>query len=99
MLPISLITRPLPKTTITSLVNPLIRYREEEKWVKIKIVVGLVVTAKVGDMEYNTMDGIIITTRKEAVGYVKYFMGKKSFRIKLKSGKKKYMSTFSLTLV
>ena len=39
---------------MVSPVNPLIKDRKQEKWVNMKIFMGLVETEKVGDMDDKT---------------------------------------------
>ena len=51
----------LPVDTIT-------KERKEEKWGKMKIGVGSIVTAKVGDMEKKTMEGKSRRMRRDLVG-------------------------------
>ena len=53
---------------------------------KMKIVVGSVVTAKVGEMENNKREGRIRRTRNEVVGCVKAVVGNKNYQIQFEDG-------------
>ena len=64
-----MLTPPPPaKTNTRSPVHPLIKERKEAKRGKMKVVVGSVVTAKVGEIEEKTREGRSRRMRKEVVG-------------------------------
>ena len=50
---------------------------KEANWSNTKIGVGSVVTERVREMEENTKEGRLRSTRKEVVGYVHDVVGKK----------------------
>ena len=61
--------------------HPTINERKEEKWVKMKIILGLVVTAEVVDMEGKTRGALIRRMRKELVRFYQDVLGKNKFQI------------------
>ena len=66
---------------------------------KMKIIFGLVVRAKVGEMDEKTREGGSIRMMKEVVGCAQTVVGKKKFCIQFKDDKYKYMSTGQLMMV
>ena len=65
----------------------------------MKITVGLVVTAKVGEMPEKTGAGRSRMTRKEVVGFVQAVVEKKKFLIQFGDRQSKEISNYSLALI
>ena len=65
----------------------------DKRRIKTKIGLGSTVEEKVGDIEDNTREGIIMRTRKEMVGCVQDLVGKNRLLVQLKYGNKKDMSS------
>ena len=65
----------------------------DKKRIKTTIGLGYVVKKKVGDIEEDTREGIIMRMRKEMVGCVQDLVGKKKLLVQLKYGNKKDMSS------
>ena len=86
-------TPPHPNSNMISPVVTIAEGMKENKRTKTKIRVESVVKAKVGEMEENTREGRSRSIRKEVVGCVQAFVGKKKILFKFKDGKKKEMSS------
>ena len=69
------------KKKMISNFHPTINERKEEKWVKMKIILGLVVTAEVVDMEGKTRGALIRRMRKELVRFYQDVLGENKFQI------------------
>ena len=67
-----------------------------EKQNKMKIGVGSVVKAKVGELEKITREGRSRRMRREVVGCVQAVGEKKKFVVQFKDGQKKEISSSSL---
>ena len=71
-------------------------YMKEKNQTKIKIKVGSVVKAKVGELEKITREGISRSMRKEVVGCVQSVARKNNLPVKLKYVHKKEIGYSSL---
>ena len=75
------------------------RGMKDKKHIKMKIWLGYVVKAKVGDMEDNIREGRRRRMREEVVRCVQDMVGNNKFLVQFKDGQKKEMSYSSLVFL
>ena len=84
------------------LISPVVTIKEgmeTKKQVKMKIGVGSVVKAKVGELENITREGISRMTRKDVVICVQSVVGNNNFLVQLEYGQNKEISSSLLVFL